>query len=355
MKKLIQLLLISSFLPLASLIGDTGEIDIRQALQNAVKEAQESLSQSVTHRGKAISVLPIAGDQGEYVEGLLKNAVTASGLTYVEGANDPFWDVIMEEVEWDERKEDMLDPETIDKFGKLKSSQWLLYGTVREARDYGRMVYVELELHLSSIETKQHIWGDLVAQRYYREVGVTGIIDLDTELRNTLRGMLGEGANSLKSSARLAGAGKIAMAPIAGDIDGYIQSLGEDMLVASNLMPVRLSANTLGEVRQNLRDNPVEADAILTGAVRDLSRTLEGTQPLKDIYEINAEVQLRIESVENGTVLWSDTFAVSREDIEEKTAWDFAKENETMLLEIVVAVFGFVLFVLFLITTRRSR
>ena len=353
MKKLTLILLIFCALPLALVRADT--IDVRQALQNAVEEASKSLSQSVVDRKKTISILPIAGDQELYVEGLLKNAITASGLTYVEGANDPFWHAIMAEVEWDERKEDMLDPSTIDKFGKLKSTQWLLYGNLREARDAGGMVYVELELHLSSIETKEHIWGDLVSQRYYRDKGVTGIIDLDTEVRNTLREMLSDGTASLQASARLQSVDRVAIAPVAGDVDGYIRSLTEDMLAGTSLTPVRLSANTLGEVRQNLRDNPVGADAILTGAVRDLSRTLDSSQPLKEIYEINAEIQLRIESAKDGAVLWSDTFSVTTTDVEEQTEWEFVNDNKMLVLAVVGGFVFFVMFLLFLKATRRSR
>lgn len=353
MKITLSIFIAALFVPFA--LRADSRIDVRQALQAAVEEAGESLSQSVTDRGNTISVLPIAGDQDRYVEGLLKNVVTASGLTYVEGREDPFWDAVMAEVEWDERKEDMLDPTTIDKFGKLKSTQWLLYGNVREARDTGRMIYVELELHLSSIETKEHIWGDLVAQRYYREEGVTGIINLDTELRNTLRKMLSEATASLQASARLQSIGRVAIAPVAGDIDGYIRSLSEDMLSGTSLTPVRLTANTLGEIRQNLRDNPVGADAILTGAVRDLSRTLDATQPLKEIYEINAEVQLRIESIADGSVLWSDTFAVTTTDVEEQTEWDFLMENKLVVLAVAGGFVLFVMFLLFLKATRRSR
>ena len=355
MKKCILFLFVSLALPFGLSASDFS-IDVRQALQSAVDDGGSSLSESITDRKQTISVLPIAGDRGRYVEGLVKNAITRSGLIYVEGRDDPFWDEVMAEVEWDERKEDMLDPSTIDKFGKLKSTQWLLYGTVREARDSGNMVYVELELHLSSIETKQHIWGDLIAQRYYREEGVVGIIDgLDTELRKTLREMLAGGADSLKASARLQGVERVAVAPVAGDIDGYIRSLSEDMLSQTSLMPVRLSANTLGEVRQNLRDNPVEADAIFTGAVRNLSRKLDGTQPLKKIYEINAEIQLRIESAKDGSVLWSDTFAVTAQDVEEQTEWDFAKENKTVVLAVIGGVFAIFLFIVFAISMRRAR
>ena len=47
-------------------------IDVRQALQSAVDDAAGSLSQSIVDRDRTISVLPIAGDENRYIEGLLK-------------------------------------------------------------------------------------------------------------------------------------------------------------------------------------------------------------------------------------------------------------------------------------------
>jgi hypothetical protein len=324
-------------------------------MQTAIEDAGTSLSKALVDRKQTISVLPIAGDQGRYVEGLIKNAVTNAGLVYVEGREDPFWDEIMAEVEWDERKEDMLDPATIDKFGKLKSTQWLIYGTVRAAEESGRSVYVEVELHLSSIETKQHLWGDMIARRYYKPGQVTGIVDLDVAVRNMLREAVSKQAARLNGSEKMSNVSKVVIAPIAGDIDGYIGSVVEDMISATTLMPVRLDANTLGEVRQILRDRPNVAGAVITGAVRELSRELKLQEPLKDIYEINAEVQLRIESAVDGSVLWSQTVATTGEDIDVKNVYGVAKANKKWLLYAGAGFVAFVLLIMFFSAMRRSR
>jgi len=353
--KLRNLILLASMTLPSIVFGAGYSTDVRQALQTAVEDAGTSLSQAIVDRKQTISVLPIQGDQGRYVEGLIKNAVTNSGLVYVEGRNDPFWDEIMAEVEWDERKDDMLDPSTIDKFGKLKSTQWLIYGTVRAAEETGRSVYVEIELHLSSIETKQHLWGDMIARRYYKPGEVTGIVDLDIEVRNLLRKAVSKQSARLNGSEKLSNVSRVVIAPVAGDIDGYIGSVVEDMISATTLIPVRLDANTLGEVRQIIRDRPNVADAVMTGAVRELSRELKFEEPLKDIYEINAEVQLRIESAVDGSVLWSQTVATTGEDVVEKNVYGVAKENKKWLLYIGAGVVGLILLMMFFAASRRSR
>lgn len=96
-------------------VGDT----MRQALQQAVDEAKASM-QAAGLPAENVSLLPIQGDQNGYVKGLLKNAATAAGLSYVEHGGDPLWDAILSEIEWDERKGDMLDQSTLVKFGQLQ-------------------------------------------------------------------------------------------------------------------------------------------------------------------------------------------------------------------------------------------
>lgn len=329
--------------------------DVRQAMQAAAERVTESLSAANLPADQNISVLPFRNDPDRYLEGLLKMAVTRAGLTYVEGREDPFWDVAMKEIEWDDRKSDILDPASLTVFGQLKSSQLLLYGTVREASETGRAVYVELELHLSSIATKQHLWGDLVAIRYYKPGMVTGIVDLPVALRRLLQDAISKEAAAIKSSPKLAGVDRVAIAPIAGDIDGYIGTLAENLLSATQLTPTRVDAVTVGEIRQILRDRPNVAGAVLTGAVRDLSRTLEREEPTRRIFELNAEVQLRIESAADGSVLWSQTISATGEDVDEDSVWTFLGANRNTLLIIGGVLLGLILLSMFFGAMRRSR
>lgn len=329
--------------------------DVRQAIQQAVDKARESLMKAGLPSTETISVLPIRGDEDRYVEGLLKNAVTSAGLTYVEGKSDPFWDELLIEIEWDERKEDILDPATLDKFGKLKSTQHLLYGTVREASASNRRIYVELELHLSSISTKQHLWGDLIAQRFYLPGDVTGLVELNREIRRLLETAIQAKAESIQKSPKLKEGLKVAMAPLAGDIDGYVGTLVENMLSSTPVTPSRVDAVTVGEIRQILRDAPDVVDAVLVGAVRDLSRELELKEPLRDLYELNAEVQVRIESAKDGSVLWSETISATGQEEEVRTPLSVATANWKWVLIAAAVVLGIIVLFFMMASMRRSR
>lgn len=332
---------------------------VRQALQKAVSEAGQSLADASLPEGQTVSVLSVRGDQEGYVEGLLKNAVTSADIPYVEGGQDPVWDAILREVEWDERKEDMLDPATLSKFGKLKSTQLLLYGTVREVTETPQRVYVELELHLSSIETKQHVWGGIFAHRFYLPDTVQGLMELDEAVRETLKEAVADAGATVTASPKLGDVSTVAVVPFAGDIDGYVEQLAVDMLSNTELTPRELDFSTLAEARQAMRDTPDRADAILVGAVRDLSRELVEELPQKTTYEVRAEVQLSIQNAANGDVLWSQTVSAKTEDVEEtsieETAWSLLKDNPMWTVYALGGLVALIIIVAFLRSTRRVR
>ena len=325
--------------------------EVRQALQMAVAEAQKAMASGGIPRGTPVSLLPVWNDQDEYVAGLLKNAVTAAGLTYVEGKEEAFWDEVLKEVEWDERKGDILDAGTLVKFGKLKATRILMYGSVREASLTGQRVFVEIELHASSVETKQHLWGGTFAKRFYLPGTVEGILSVDQlppEVREVIKkGFIEKAAASLaKAEPKLKAVRTACLIPLAGDIDEYITGLGRDMLAQSrNLYPKNLDVTTLSEARVMLRDQPQRADALLYGAVRDVSRRLVKEWPLSKTYEVSTETQLFIESASSNEILWSDTVAARGEYTRDITIWTWMGEHPRAMM-----VAGGILVALILLT-----
>lgn len=328
--------------------------DIRQALQGAVSDAQASLKEAVQSgklpADRPLAVLPLWSDASDYVQGQLKIAAGAAGLNAVEGKDDPFWSEVLKEVEWATRKSDMLDPATLTAFGKLQNSKLLMYGGLRQAGLTGRKVYVELELHVSSIETKQHLWGGLFAKRFYLPGEVTGVVALDDTVREVLGKCLAAGAVSVSGAGdKLATVRTVAIVPLAGDLDNYVTQRATDMLTQTRLFPKNLDVRTLFEARQILRDQPQQADAVMYGALRDLSRRLDVDEPLRKVYEVTAEVQLAIQSAATGEVLWSATLSEKALD-EEKTGpleavWKLVRDNPKAVT-FAVAGFVVVLFVL---------
>jgi hypothetical protein len=338
--------------------ADAFEESTRQALQGAVEDAQAALGSAGIGPSIAISTLPIAGDENRVVEGLLKNAVTGAGLNYVEGKQDPLWNSILETVEWDERKGDILDASTLTQFGKLRSTQALLYGIVRDAGRWGNRVYVEIELHLTDLSTASHLWGGIFSRRFYLPGDLRGIVDYDPDVRALLRGLFADAVEGLASASKLAEIESVALLPICGDQDQYITGLARDLISATRLKPRDLDMTTLLEARRILRDQPDRADAVLYGAVRDLSRKLEREEVLEDTYEIRAEVQLQIQAP-NGDVLWSETLAGEREQIEERTGeemgWKFVRAHRRELLYGLAGLVGLILLGLLIRAGRRVR
>ena len=137
----------------------------RDLLINLAADVSAALKESGIAADVPISALPFPGDRDRYLEGLLKNAVTAAGLNYVEGRGDPMWDAIVNEIIWDWRKNDVLDEATLTKFGRLQAARRLLYGHIIVERDDEDELRAELWLHISSVETKQHLWGRTFVKR----------------------------------------------------------------------------------------------------------------------------------------------------------------------------------------------
>jgi hypothetical protein len=334
--------------------------DVRQALQQAMRDATESLRASRIPAAQPVSTLPIGNDSAGYVEALLKIAVTDSGRTYVEGKTDPFWNEVLKEVAWDERKADMLDAETLVTFGKLKASQILIYGNVRTAEVSNRRVFVELELHASSIITKQHLWGGIFAKRFYLpgDNSPEGISAITAEVREPMRRMLAEQAMaSLRGQEKLKAMRNVAFVPLAGDLDKYATFILRDAVSQTSLNPKDLDIGTLGEARLLLRDQPQQADALLYGALRDVSRRIVGRTPRSITYEVRTEVQACIENAATREQLWSASLFGKAEYTDTLTWWQWITEDAIPYLQAhpLVWIIPLALIVILIILHKITR
>lgn len=287
------------------------------AIKDTVAEAQTSLSVSPgIPVGRPVAILPIAGDDDSTVLGLLKTALTDAGKTCVEGKEDPMWDAVLKEIEWDERKEDILDVATLDKLGALKSAQYLLYGCVRRLGVSERSALVEIELHATCIPTKEHVWGGSFVRRHYAPgEEPDGAVQIPDEVRKAvIVGIRDEIGKSMAKSPKLGSVKRVAMLPIAGDVDQYGAGLFRDVLSASSVTPVNLDVTTRAEARFALREGPGAADAIAYGALRDIgARRVETQLTGEETYSALMEMQLWIENGATREILWSDTVQFSKE------------------------------------------
>jgi hypothetical protein len=131
----------------------------RDAVRAAFAAAKAGLAEAPLDAGTPVAVLPVKGDADGWMAGLAVDALTGAGKTCVVGKDEPMLQTIIDEIEWDERSSDVLDPETISRFGRLKSAKALMTARVDTSSREGRRWRAEVTLRLVEIETKQYVWS----------------------------------------------------------------------------------------------------------------------------------------------------------------------------------------------------
>ena len=322
MKKLWSIMLLLPVICTASVNFKVTDDESRQALYNTIEQAADSIK-NAPFGSKTVAILPVRGVSGEFSSMLvhrLKNVVTKAGFTCVEGKEDPMWNEIIKEFAWDERKDDILDPATVAKFGKLKAAQILLQCRVMTIDKNNERVYAEIELHATDIVTKQHIWGDSFACRFYVNKKLEGIVDLTNDQRMLLKKNFEEAYSSLVSPAfadKLEKIKSVTVIPLAGDNKQYITGLAIETLARTKMIPKNPMIPTLTLVRSTARDKKLDSDAIFYGSVRQLSRNLQESYITEDRkyrvcnYKVEVDVQLLLEDAATGNVLWGKTITFS--------------------------------------------
>lgn len=327
MKRITILLVVLACICILHVNAQTMEWEFdRMAVREAVLNAESSLKKA-PFGSEPVALLPMAGDVDGIVSATLKNLLTKVGFNCVEGKEDPMWDEIIKEIEWDERKDDILQPATVVKFGKLQAAKILVYGGVRIVDQNAERVYAEVDLHATNLTTKQHIWGGAFASRVYFGVNVNGIIALNNKLRQLLKKNFDEARDSMRQPAaagRLANVKTVAVVPLVGDIDQYMTGLAVDMLTDTNHGPKQPAVPSLMETRVAVRNHSLACDAVFYGYVRGLSvtqtvyRQLPKEEKVEASCTYNADIQMFLEDAATGTILWSKTVTMSETDRDER-------------------------------------
>lgn len=318
MKKVVTFFIaaLAVFLLAANVKADfLADDDARQALYGALDKAEDSLKTAPFGKSP-IAILPLKVGHYE-LSGRLKNMLVKNGFVCIEGKEDPMLDEILKEIEWSERKSDILDPDTITKFGKLKAAKILLQCEIRVVDKNADRLYAEIELKATDIATKQIIWGGTFANRYYIGKNIQGILDLDDDLRMTLKKNFEAAKKSItapKVAGKLEKFKTVTIIPLNGDIDSYMTSLATAMLTQTNLVPRNPHIPSLMQIRAAARDGLLESDAVFYGSVRALHKTqpveYQADKKVVTQYEVVAEIQLFIEDAKTGDILWADTVQV---------------------------------------------
>ena len=144
---------------------DPGE---KAVLRGVEGELENAFRSAPALDGKAITLLPVRGDEEGYAEGLALEALVKSGQTAVvsnDEKRDERFKRILSEIRWDEMQTRLgsIDPATVDELGRLKSTQILLEGRLDVHRRGGmlqsRGFGAELELLAYEVGSKQYVWA----------------------------------------------------------------------------------------------------------------------------------------------------------------------------------------------------
>ena len=337
MKKFIALLVmvLTALSTAAAPVYNLSDDDVRQSLYGALDKAADAL-QSAPFGNAPVAILPMSSGYAA-LAGRVKNMLVQAGFVCVEGKEDPMWNEIIKEIEWDERKEDILDPGTLVKFGRLKAARILFQCIVRVVDKNADRVYAEVELRATDIATKQIVWGGTFANRYYIGKDVQGIIKLDDDLRMLLKKNFAMAQLSLAApniAGKFNNIKTIIVVPLCGDIKTYMTDMATVMLTQTNFYPRNPHIPSLTQIRAAARDGQLAGDAVLYGSVRALHKVgtdvVYAEKKVITNYNIVADIQLFIEDVKTGNILWGETITIKEpaSDYREMTAQELKEYRQ---------------------------
>lgn len=161
------------FCLLASYVG-AAERAVDYAAEDAAVEALKTMRRAGVSV-KRIAVLPLSEDQKNLTPVLKAELGRYPGLFEVYVREDPEWKKLISEIEFSDRRKDIMDKATLQKFGTIKGVDALLYGSVREASvDYRGNGTVRLTLVLSDVETGRRLWSGNITGKYVQKLPPSG-------------------------------------------------------------------------------------------------------------------------------------------------------------------------------------
>jgi len=164
--KLIVYVLVTTAAIAASAAFDDAE---RSAARKVIAAAEAKFRSAGALDERAITLLPVKGDDDGYCERLIVGALVNAGKVCVvsnDEKKDDRFRRILNEIKWDERQTTLksIDPSTADELGKLKSTQILMEARlVITRRGRKRRAVAELDLLAYAVSTKQYVWTAHIA------------------------------------------------------------------------------------------------------------------------------------------------------------------------------------------------
>ena len=132
---------------------------LQRATDTALEQLAHDLDQISSEGVKSVAVVPLRGDNDEYATGRVRDLVTRTKYALFT-RNEATWDNLLAEIEWGVRREDVMNPDTVQKFGKIEGVDAILYGRVwdQSVNLWSIRGHVKVSLVLADVETGQELW-----------------------------------------------------------------------------------------------------------------------------------------------------------------------------------------------------
>jgi hypothetical protein len=143
----------------------TAQADVKAAKDKAIDQACQQVAEQLKGTNfeniKTIAVLPLWGaDKDGYVCDTMKSHLSNSPYAVMVRSTEE-WNTLLGEIKWDTLREDVMNPQTVQTFGKIKGCDAIVYGTVRESdiNPWKFQAVARMTLHMADVETGQIVWS----------------------------------------------------------------------------------------------------------------------------------------------------------------------------------------------------
>lgn len=286
-----------------------------QTINEAAQEAAKKLNDTKFEDVKNIAMLPLWGecdaDTKSYIVSAIQSQIIGGPYRVMERDTEA-WENLLSEVKWDTLREDVMNQETVQRFGNIEGCDAIVYGTVRECASYPstNSAVTRLTLRLGIVETGEAKWssGEIKKVKIVPQITTT-LPAIDPALVRAINLAAEEAAESVKGkSLNIKG---FAFFPLLGkDEDNYVSGVLQSHLTKVGCNPIPVSQMQWQEYLVANSSSPERVETMRNFAKENgYSALLYGTvnecQVLERKYKAIVRMTLNVVNVETGESVWS--------------------------------------------------
>lgn len=196
-------------------VANAAERYVDYAAEDAAYQTIKSLTDANISTGR-IAFLGLFGEHRNIAPVFRAGVVGTPGVYQFYTRNENDWDKLVGEIDFANRRSDVMNSETIQKFGQIHGVDALLYGTIREAaQEVEAGAVVRLAMTLADVETGEILWQRNIMGRYEKPADVGA---LTKGVRKAAIQAAGNAAADLKQkSARFSEPANVFILPLQGE------------------------------------------------------------------------------------------------------------------------------------------